>query len=323
MKFKLVHPWWVHIPAIVALLVFLGFLFSSLPLPANAPLHFGTDGTPNRYGSPWEACGIIIGLSIIFLVISGIIDELWAKQEKRKAFNWLSLLDDIVIGAMSGFGIGYLLYLQEGQAGQIYSPVHFWTVCGGAVILAIILEFLRPHRPYQEPLASMETEELKAELVQKLKKNQPMVYWDYQNPLYITLLTTVLPLVLMVASIPAWMSVPWSGALVMAVGLILIIPHGGQRTLVTRDNLTVRWGIFGLKALKLDIADIDTAEIHEFSPLRDFGGYGIRFNREMKAYYTGGNTGVKITMLDGKKYLIGSYTPYHLQTVLEEILKNR
>lgn len=65
--------------------------------------------------------------------------------------------------------------------------------------------------------------------------------------------------------------------------------------------------------------DIATVEVHEFSPLKDFGGYGIRFNREMKAYYLHGTRGVKITVNGGKKYLIGSDRPEQLSTVIRAV----
>ncbi len=65
--------------------------------------------------------------------------------------------------------------------------------------------------------------------------------------------------------------------------------------------------------------DIAAVEIHEFSLLKDFGGYGIRFNREMKAYYLHGTRGVKITVNGGKKYLIGSDRPEQLSTVIRAV----
>jgi len=145
------------------------------------------------------------------------------------------------------------------------------------------------------------------------------VYWDYQDPVYVTLLSVFVPFAMFVAAYFSWMEAVWVSVLLIVVGLLLFVPYGGQRTLVTRDAVTVRWGLFGLPVLRLRMSDIASAETHRFSPLRDFGGYGIRFNREMKAYYLRGGTGVLLTLHNGKKYLIGSDKPADLLAVVGSI----
>ncbi len=75
----------------------------------------------------------------------------------------------------------------------------------------------------------------------------------------------------------------------------------------------------GFRVLRLNTAEVTSAELHQFSPLKDFGGYGVRFNREMKAFYLRGDRGVKITMTNGKKYLIGSDTPENLLAVIRAV----
>ena len=152
-----------------------------------------------------------------------------------------------------------------------------------------------------------------------MKDNSPFVYWDYQNPFYVSLLTIGLPLILLVAAVITWFSEPWASLLLGGVGVLLIIPHGGQRTLVTRSDVTVRLGILGFKVLRLKTADVAGVEMHEFAPLKDFGGYGIRINREMKAYFMRGTRGVKLTTTNGKNYLIGSDFPERLLTVLQTL----
>jgi hypothetical protein len=107
------------------------------------------------------------------------------------------------------------------------------------------------------------------------------------------------------------------------VGISLVLPLGGQRIIVTRQNVTIKWGIIALKVLNLEIPAIASAELHDFSPLKDFGGYGIRQNREMKAYYLSGSRAVKLETTGGKKYLIGSDHPENLATVINTIISNQ
>ena len=319
MRLKLVHPLWTHLPSIAALIILVIFILTAGPLPAEAPVHFGFSGEPNRYSSPWEVFGITISLSALFILVSVFLDELWSRQEKAKSFNWLSLMDDIFVPLMAGLGLGYLAFLKSGNDSFSFPWVYALPMVSGAVILAVILDTLRPYHPYAAPLTKEESPELKEEIAKNLRDNTSFVYWDYQNPLYVTLITVVLPLVMFLVAAITWFSQVWVGVVMLLVGIMLIIPYGGQRTLVTRNHVVIRWGILGIRVLRLKIADITGVEIHEFQPLKDFGGYGIRINREMWAYYLRGNCGVKITRTEGKTVLIGSDQPETLFTVLQGI----
>lgn len=78
MNRSITHPLWTHLPAVGALAVFLYYLANAGPLPAQVPVHFSFDGTPNGYGSPWLAFGLIIGISVFYIVLSAFFDEMWA-----------------------------------------------------------------------------------------------------------------------------------------------------------------------------------------------------------------------------------------------------
>jgi hypothetical protein len=107
------------------------------------------------------------------------------------------------------------------------------------------------------------------------------------------------------------------------VAVVLFMFYGGFRTSVTPQEISVRFGLPGLKLLRLNTSEIAGIELTDFAPIGDFGGYGIRVNREMTAYYLRGNRGVKLTTLKGKKYLIGSDHPEELFAVIQTVVKNR
>ena len=98
MKLNLSHPLWTHIPSVASLAVLIVALVSAGALPVDAPVHYGPGGQPDRYGSPWAAFALIVGLSIGFIILSVWLDELWARQERTKTFNYFALLDDITVG---------------------------------------------------------------------------------------------------------------------------------------------------------------------------------------------------------------------------------
>lgn len=52
--------------------------------------------------------------------------------------------------------------------------------------------------------------------------------------------------------------------------------------------------------------DIVSAEDVQYRPIRDYGGWGIRFSRKGMAYNMSGNHGVKLKLKNGKRVLIGS-----------------
>jgi len=322
MKNKPVHPLWTHLPAIAALVALIAGIFVSSPLPGRAPTHFGFDGKPNAYGSPWMVFGLIIGLSIFFIVLSVFLDESWARQERSKLFNWFSLMDDIFVGAMVGISLGYLAFLRHGVTGFNFPWNYLGIVSISTTMLAILLELIRPYRRFDSKLVELEKEPVKSEIIQRIKEDSTFFYWDYQNPFYYTIFTIVVPLVMLFAGIVSWFSQPWVSVLLILVGLLMSTLYGGQRILVNRQNITMRWGILGIRVLRLNMAEITGVETHDFSPLKDFGGYGIRANREMSGYFLAGTRGVKLTTAGGKKYLIGSDNPDRLAAVISVISSN-
>ena len=322
MNIKLVHPLWTHLPATAALIILTVYIVTAGPLPAEAPVHFGFGGEPNRYGSPWEVFGLTIGLAVFYILVSILIDELWARQEKSKSFNWLSLFDDFFVGLITGTSFGYLSFLTSDAAAFEFPWVYFLLFGGGATVLAVLLDMARPYRPYSAATVVEESPGLREEIARRLSERASFVYWDYQNPFYVSLISVGLPLVMFVAAAITWFSTPWASIVLLLVGIMLFIPHGGQRTMVTRQQVIIRWGILGIRVLRLNTADITAVELREFAPLKDFGGYGIRINREMTAYYLRGNRGVKITQTRGRPVLIGSDRPEALYTVINAIVSS-
>jgi len=108
----------------------------------------------------------------------------------------------------------------------------------------------------------------------------------------------------------------------IVIGVLLFTIVGGLQTFVTADAVKIRFGLFRLRILNIKTVDITTIAIRKFSPLKDFGGYGMRYGKGMKAYFLGGNRGVKLTLANGKKYLIGSYQPEKLAAAIQTAVEH-
>ncbi|MBI4188366.1 MAG: hypothetical protein HY529_04065 [Chloroflexi bacterium] len=320
MKMKFIHPLWTHIPSILALSAGIAFTLRAMPLPDPAPLHFTWNGQPDRYGSPWMSTIWQAGISILYIILSVILDEAWARQEQRKTFNWVSLFDDVTIAALATVQITYVNMLASSN--YVYRFPWLLTIGAGSLAagIAIILERMRPYRRYEASLAVEDVSQVQAEVRRIVKSGQPLAYWEVQNPVYSRILAIAVPVLMVIVAATAWSEVPWFSVLIALVGIALTLIYGGFRTLVTKEAITVRMGMLGIRLLRLKTSEIASAEPTSFSPLRDFGGYGIRFNRQMKAYFLKGDRGVKITTRTGKKYLIGSDHSERLTTVIGAVI---
>ncbi|MBT3362679.1 MAG: DUF1648 domain-containing protein [Chloroflexi bacterium] len=319
MKFKITHPF-THLPAVVALVTLIVYVATSGPFPDSVPIHFGVTGAPDNWGSPWLAFGLAIGLSVFFIGLSIFFDELWIRQEKKKSFNWLSLFDELAVGILAGTNIGYIRYLNAGAGNFSFPWATVLLVAGISIIAAVALDYLRPFTPHPDQADVIEdTAGIEAELVTRLKGSGSFVYWDVQNPLWNTFMTILVPIAMIIGGIFAWFDTIWVSALLFVVALGIFSIYGGQRALVTRDYVKVRYGILGIRILNLKTSDIAQIDVHSFSPLKDFGGYGIRYRSGIKAYFLSGSRGVKLTMANGKKYLIGSNHPDQLAAVIRAV----
>ncbi len=261
-----------------------------------------------------------------FIIVSGLIDELWARQEKKKAFNWLCWLDGFVVGWMAGTAIDYLRFLQSSASAYTLHRFLIGGIAGGALLLSLSLEIIRPYRPYAWKPVTHDTPFSEGELARQIKENAAFLYWDSQSPFWVTLLAVLLPLVFIGVAAGVWASAGWGAFTLVFFGLSALITigmvafaYGGQRILVTRQELDVRWGSAGIKVLHLNTANITDTALMEFAPFRDFGGYGIRYGKGMKAYFFRGNRGIVLTTMNGKKYLVGSDHPERLLNILQMV----
>ena len=70
------------------------------------------------------------------------------------------------------------------------------------------------------------------------------------------------------------------------------------------------------RARRIALSDIRAAKVVSFQPIRDFGGYGIRWTRKGKAYIAAGTRGVRLELNDSRVVIIGSAHPEELLQAL-------
>lgn len=81
--------------------------------------------------------------------------------------------------------------------------------------------------------------------------------------------------------------------------------------LITRvDSQTVTLHFRGLfKTRKIPISEVQKATARTYRPLREYGGWGIKYGPSGWAYNVSGNQGVQFNLASGRPLLVGSKRP--------------
>ncbi len=88
---------------------------------------------------------------------------------------------------------------------------------------------------------------------------------------------------------------------------------------VRNDGLYIRFFPLQFHSKKISFEEIKTYEIRTYSALKEYGGYGIRYGKNGKAYNISGKRGVQFEFLDGKRLLIGTQKPKELIQALDTV----
>ena len=72
---------------------------------------------------------------------------------------------------------------------------------------------------------------------------------------------------------------------------------------------------------KIPFESVRKYEVRTYHPIREYGGWGIRYGRGGKAYNVSGNKGVQFEFLDGKKILIGSQRAEEFAGAVKSVFK--
>jgi hypothetical protein len=104
--------------------------------------------------------------------------------------------------------------------------------------------------------------------------------------------------------------------ILFGLGLPALFWFIGLVTEVAEDGVRVRFRPFPGRLIPWQ--EIEDAEVIRYRPLRDFGGWGVRWGRgQRRAYTVSGDTGVELTLRDGRRVVLGSHEPEQLHRALE------
>lgn len=83
-------------------------------------------------------------------------------------------------------------------------------------------------------------------------------------------------------------------------------------TEVRSDGLYVRYYPIHIHYRRFTAEDLNQYQARQYKPIREYGGWGIRYGKGGKAYNVSGSKGVQLVLKNGKRLLIGSQRPNEL-----------
>ena len=115
----------------------------------------------------------------------------------------------------------------------------------------------------------------------------------------------------------------WSGGAVIVLNALMLwlMYRMELEVRVDVDALHVRF--FPFIRRRFAYADIRSAEARVYSPLGEYGGWGIRFGRAGKAYNVSGNEGVLVETIKGDRVMIGSQRAKELEAAIARAIAER
>ena len=75
---------------------------------------------------------------------------------------------------------------------------------------------------------------------------------------------------------------------------------------IDKTGFSFRFFPYHWSARKYEFKNILSYEAIVYKPLRDHGGWGIRYGKGERVYTIKGNKGIRIRFIDGKKIMLGT-----------------
>ena len=93
-------------------------------------------------------------------------------------------------------------------------------------------------------------------------------------------------------------------------------------TQVRQDGIYIQFAPvhFSFKKIRLD--NLKRHYVRTYSPISEYGGWGIKYGKTGKVYNVSGDRGVQLEFTNRKDILIGSQKPEQLDSAIEHYLKD-
>ncbi|MGB0525505.1 MAG: hypothetical protein ACPGJS_21190 [Flammeovirgaceae bacterium] len=107
--------------------------------------------------------------------------------------------------------------------------------------------------------------------------------------------------------------------LILTSSMLLLFYVMELRTMVKTDGIYYQFYPIHFKYKKVTWDDLESFYIRKYNPIKEYGGWGIRFGFNGKAYNVSGDMGLQLTYKNGKKLLLGTQKPGELDSIIEDL----
>ena len=107
----------------------------------------------------------------------------------------------------------------------------------------------------------------------------------------------------------------------LGIGMPVMFYLTRLTTEVRQDGIYIRFVPFHFRWQKIEFGEILECRAVTYRPIAEYGGWGIRYGRNGKAYNVSGNRGVRLELKNDKHLLIGSAHSDELNMAIEAQLK--
>ncbi len=125
------------------------------------------------------------------------------------------------------------------------------------------------------------------------------------------------------ANDPAQDMVLFLFGLIFGLGFPLIFFTSKLITEVRYDGVYISFFSFLFSIEKIPFSALRSYAVRTYRPLREYGGWGIRYGMKGKAFNVSGNRGVQLELIGGEKILIGSRSPETFASAIEAALNRQ
>jgi len=109
-------------------------------------------------------------------------------------------------------------------------------------------------------------------------------------------------------------------SILFGIGIFLLFATLKLETEVRRDGLYIRFFPAHLSFRRIPLEDLTQFEARAYSPLKEYGGWGIKGGRKGRAYNVSGDRGVRLDYADDRHILIGWQRADELAEAISQVL---
>jgi hypothetical protein len=111
-----------------------------------------------------------------------------------------------------------------------------------------------------------------------------------------------------------------SASILLVSGIAYLLYTARLITEARPDALYLRF--FPLSQRRIPWSDVASCQARTYRPIREYGGWGIRFGRGGMAYNVSGDRGVQLELRRSKALLVGSQRAEQLASIIQAILRD-